>query len=76
MLTVKCAKCNGKIFRYHKIGKGRLLRCWLDRIIKDYSVRDGDEVRCRCGSLIGTVEGKSVKMKQNSFTYSGTKTSK
>jgi hypothetical protein len=54
------------------MGGGRLLNCWKDRIIKDYSVRDGNKVKCRCGNLIGIVEEKSIKMKQNSFTTSGT----
>ena len=27
MLTIKCAKCKGKVFRYLKIGKGRVLHC-------------------------------------------------
>jgi hypothetical protein len=44
--------------------------------IKDYSVRDGNEVKCQCGNLIGIVEGKWIKMKQNSFTYSGARTRK
>ena len=70
MLTIKCVKCKGEILKYLKIGKGRLLHCWKNRIGKDYSVRDGNEVRCRCGNLIGIDEGKWIKLKQNSFIYS------
>ena len=69
MITIKCAKCKRKVFRYVKIGKGRVLHCWRGRIIKDYSVRDENEVRCQCGNLIGIDEGKWVKMKQHSFIY-------
>ncbi|MCP4632354.1 MAG: hypothetical protein GY855_05465 [candidate division Zixibacteria bacterium] len=76
MINIKCSKCKSKIFKYNKIGKGRILRCWFEKIVKDYSVRDGDEVNCQCGNLIGVVEGKKVKMKQNAFEYSGTKTRK
>ncbi len=74
MITIKCAKCNGKVFRYVKVGKGRLLHCWKGRIMKDFSIRDGNKVRCQCGNLIGIDEGKWIKMKQHSFIYSGTRT--
>jgi len=72
MITVKCAKCKRKIFRYKKIGKGRLWHCWKDRITEDYSVQDGDKVKCLCGNLIGIDEGKWIKMKQHTFVLSGT----
>jgi len=72
VITVKCAKCKSKVFRYEKIGKGRVLHCWKDRIVKDYSVHDGNDVKCECGNLIGIDEGKWIRMKQRSFTYSGT----
>ena len=71
MIIIKCAKCKRKIFRYQKIGKGRLWHCWNDRIIRDYSVRDGNEIKCQCGNLIGVAEEKWVNMRQHSFTYSG-----
>lgn len=76
MITVKCSKCGSRVFRYVKVGKGRLLHCWKGRIIKDFSIRDGDEVQCQCGNLIGIDEGKWIKMKQHSFTCSGTRTRK
>ena len=72
MITIKCAKCKGKVFRYEKIGEGQVLHCWKNRIIKDCSVRDGSEVKCECGNLIGIDEGKLIRMKQRSFFYSGT----
>jgi hypothetical protein len=34
-------------------------------------VRDGNEVKCQCGNLIGIAEEKWVKMRQHSFIYSG-----
>jgi hypothetical protein len=76
MVIIKCARCKGKIFKYLKIGKGRLLHCWKERIIEDYSVRDGNEIKCQCGNLIGIDVGKWIKMKQRSFTYSGTRARK
>jgi len=69
MIIIKCAKCKCKVFRYLKIGKGRVLHCWKGRIVKDWSVRDANEVKCQCGNLIGIDEGKWVKMKQHSFIY-------
>jgi hypothetical protein len=73
MLTIRCAKCKGKIFRYQKLGKGRVLHCWQKRIIRDYGLREGNKVLCKCGNLIGIDEGKWVKMRQGSFIYTGTK---
>ena len=76
MIIIKCAKCKNKVFRYIKVGKGRLLHCWKERIAEDYSLRDGNEVKCQCGNLIGIDEGAWIKMKQHSFNHSGTITRK
>ena len=72
MITIKCAHCKKKIFKYKKIGKGRLWHCWKDRIIEDQSVREGSKIKCQCGNLIGIDEEKWIKMKQNSYNLSGT----
>jgi len=71
MIIVKCAKCKRKVFRYLKIGRGKLWHCWKNRIIEDNSIRDGDEIKCQCGNLVGIDDGKWIKMKPHSFTYSG-----
>jgi hypothetical protein len=71
MLTIKCAKCKRPVFKYIKIGKGRMLRCYKARIVKDYTRRDGNQVLYQCGNLIGTDEGRWIKM--NAFTCSGTR---
>jgi hypothetical protein len=73
MLIIKCAKCKQKIFRYVKIGKGKLWHCWKDRIIEDFSIHDGKKILCKCGNLIGNDEEKWIKLKQHSFITSGTK---
>jgi len=73
MLTIKCAKCKRKLFRYLKIGKGRVLHCWKNRVIKDCSMREGNKVLCKCGNLIGVEEEKYIKMRQSSFFSTGTK---
>ena len=73
MLNIKCARCKQKIFRYVKIGKGKLWHCWKDRIIEDYSIHDSNYIKCNCGNIIGIDEGKWIKLKQQSFITSGTK---
>ncbi|MGD2250765.1 MAG: hypothetical protein PVF58_20400 [Candidatus Methanofastidiosia archaeon] len=73
MIRIRCSVCNRKIFRYVKIGKGRLWHCWKDRIIKDYSVKDGEIVKCKCGNIVGTDEGKWIKMHPGKFRYTGTR---
>jgi len=73
LLTIKCAKCKTKIFRYLKIGKGRVLHCWKGRIVKDFSVREGDLVKCPCGNIIGIDQGKWINMKQRAFIHTGMK---
>ena len=73
VLKIRCAQCNGKLFRYIKIGKGKILRCYKDRIMEDMCIYEGDKVGCSCGNQIGADMGKWIKMKQNSFYYSGTK---
>lgn len=72
MITIRCARCKRRIFRYAKMKKVKLLHCWKDRIVRDDSVRDGEMVLCPCGNLIGHDEGKWIKMRQGSFIYSGT----
>ena len=71
MITIKCAKCGKKLFRYIKVGEGRVLRLYKSRIVKDLSKRDGDIVKCECGNIIGKDEGRWIKLRQSSFTYTG-----
>lgn len=76
MLTIKCAACKSKIFKYQKIGKGKILTCWDSRIMKDYSKRENSKVKCICGNIIGIEIVKGVRMKQGNFTSSGTRSNK
>lgn len=73
MLKIRCSQCNEKLFKYIKIGKGKIWRCYKDRIMEDMCIYEEDKVRCSCGNQIGTHMDKWIKMKQNSFYYSGTK---
>lgn len=41
------------------------------RIKRDYSVHQGDEIRCSCGNLVGLEEEKWIKMKQHAFEIPG-----
>ena len=74
MLTIKCVRCKQKIFRYVKIGKGKLWHCWKDRIVEDFSIHKGKNILCKCGNIIGVDENKWIKLKQHSFITTGTKT--
>lgn len=71
MLTIKCAGCKRKLFKYEKIGAGKLLHLWQERIIEDHSVHEEREVKCKCGNLVGIDEGRFIKMKPRTFTRSG-----
>ncbi len=74
MLTIKCAKCGTKVFKYLKIGKGELHICIKSRILKDFSKKEGDLFLCpKCGNVIGVNRGRFIKLKKGSFTYTGTK---
>ena len=73
MIFIKCAKCKSKIFKYIKIGKGKVWQCWNDRIVEDYSIRDGNNIKCKCGNIIGKKEDKWIKLKKHSIQISGTK---
>ena len=73
MLTIKCARCRGKLFRYLKLGEGRVLRCYKGRIKNDHTVRNGRKVLCQCGNLIGIDEQKYIKMRPAAFFHTGTK---
>ena len=74
MITIRCARCKRKIFRYVKIGRGRTWHCWNDRIVEDFGIHSGMDIKCPCGNLIGVDDGKWIKMKQHTFIHSGVAT--
>jgi len=78
MLTIKCAACKQKLFKYYKIGQGSVLRCHKDRIHRNYgsAVRDGELVCCGCGRTIGRDKGTYFGMDRGAFTATGTKANK
>lgn len=74
MLTIKCTKCKQKVFKYVKIGKGKLWHCWKERIVEDNSFQKENKIFCKCGNLIGIDEKKWIKLKLQEIIVSGTKT--
>ncbi|BBD07521.1 hypothetical protein [Desulfovibrio ferrophilus] len=77
MLTIRCANCKTKLWKYNKLGKGEVLRCHKARITKMLDAREQDgAIDCPCGSRIGIDKGTNWKMIKNAFNYSGKKVSK
>ena len=74
MLTIKCAACKRKLWKYDKVGTGEVLRCHKSRIEQSYETeQEGDKVLCPCGKVIGIDKGGFIKMIKKSFVYSGQK---
>jgi len=74
MLTIKCASCKRKLWKYQKFGKGEVLRCYKSRIDREYEFqRAGDKILCVCGKEIGIDKGLHIKMIKMGFVYSGEK---
>jgi len=80
MLTIRCAGCKRKLWKYDKIGHGEVLRCHKARITKVYDIElidsEGEKLVCHCGKEIGIDKGSNYKMVKKAFTYSGEKRSK
>lgn len=77
MLTIRCAACKRKLWKYDKIGKGQVLRCHKSRIERVYIFEESDgKIVCKCGKEIGIDKGPYVKMVAKAFVYSGEKRSK
>jgi hypothetical protein len=64
-LSIQCSQCEKEIFSYVKIGKGNVWHCWKKRILTDNSVKDGKNVLCSCGNLIGKDEKVWMKRKRH-----------
>ncbi|HDM79229.1 MAG TPA: hypothetical protein ENG51_22615 [Deltaproteobacteria bacterium] len=74
MLVLRCAACKKKLWRYDKIGPGKVLRCHKSRIDKFYHAYEKDgRIFCSCGRSIGIDMGSYYKMIARAFTYRGTK---
>ena len=42
-VNIFCNKCNQQLFQYKKGGKGALVKCFKERIVKDFT-----EIACQC----------------------------
>ena len=60
-LEVKC-RCEKKLFKYQKMDTGRLIKCFLSKILRDYvnlppNLKTGDKVLCpSCQKRIGAIQ--------------------
>lgn len=74
MLTIKCSSCKIKLWKYKKIGPGKVLRCHKARISKRFAVLEQDgQLLCPCGKVIATDMGRYYKMHADGFIHTGTK---
>lgn len=74
MLTIYCAACRTKLWRYDKIGQGHVVRCHKAKIGKMYNgeLRE-HKMFCPCGKPIGIDKGSHFRMIAGAFTHTGTK---
>lgn len=73
IIDVEC-RCGAKLFHYEKRGIGRLIKCYLPRIIKDYvnipmDIETSTSIFCpsceeRIGVIIGIKGMRAVKLNQ------------
>lgn len=69
ILVVSCGYCKHDIAKYQKVGKGNLLRMYIDRIIKssiDLSKDQGALLCPNCGKLLAT---RMTLKKENKEVY-------
>ncbi len=62
IIIIKCDKCKSKIFKYEKVGRGHILRCYKKNILEDHAVYENKKVLCSCGNKIGVDKGKFIMM--------------
>lgn len=73
MLTIRCAKCKKKLFKYEKIGKGKVIRCFKDRMSHIMIKIEPEMIQCECGEVIGSDKGDYYQMNSVRFYYTGKK---
>ncbi len=73
MLTIRCAKCKTKLFKYKKIGQGQVLRCYKDRIEPLEMIIKNGSLLCVCKNVVGIEMDSHFKMKTHQFIYTGRK---
>jgi uncharacterized Zn finger protein (UPF0148 family) len=61
-IDVHCAACGTQLYQYYKAGPGHLVKCYIDRILKDYT--DGSLSCPSCGQQFvrnAVVRGRPAK---------------
>ncbi len=48
-VDIHCSKCKTQAFKYRKGGKGALIKCFIERIVTDYTLDTG--VCPQCGQV-------------------------
>ena len=77
MLTIKCSGCKRKLWKYRKVGPGKVLRCHKKRITRQFEYKELEgKVYCACGRAVGIDKGSYYRMIPRSFTCSGIKDNK
>ena len=82
MLTLKCAKCKRKLWKYEKIGKGEVIRLHKDRITKHYFDIDlkkltmDEKLLCVCGQPLCHNKGSCMTLVKNGVLTTGSKVNK
>jgi len=72
MLTIRCARCRAKLFKYAKLGKGAVVRCHKGRIARVLEARIEDgRLLCPCGAVIGHEKEGHYRMVRGAFTAAG-----
>ena len=59
ILTLYC-KCGYKLFRYYKAGKGKIIKCFVNRLEEDFVGITGSETHSKplcpqCGKELGII---------------------
>lgn len=78
VIKVQC-RCGQLLFHYYKGGRGRLIKCYLDEIRRDYVGVQPEEPRPRCpgcGGELGVIRliRRRLALKLNQGTVKETRT--
>jgi len=65
ILTLTCANCGKEVIHYCKIGKGSLIRCWKNRIIKQDILQKDTTITCTCGNILGINKNLHIQIKKH-----------
>merc|ERR1712157_293345 len=45
-VEIFCSACDYKLYKYKKNGKGKLVKCYLERIVEDFTDASGNPLEC------------------------------